>query len=141
MNIKISKELKELLNLNDYLMDNFDDYDEYYNAYVCLNDNDILHAKDDFYFNGSANFVIAPKKLIKKYYGEQSREDFNNLLEFSSYSNYDYIEKFKNNLYNAFEIDIPENMDKTDEENFENALIMVENGYYLKKENCYILDF
>lgn len=78
---------------------------------------------------------------LVNYYGEQSREDFNNLLEFSSYSNYDYIEKFKNNLYNAFEIDIPENMDKTDEENFENALIMVENGYYLKKENCYILDF
>lgn len=78
---------------------------------------------------------------LVNYYGEQSREDFNNLLEFSSYTDYDYIEKFKNNLYNAFEIDIPENMDKTDEENFENALIMVENGYYLKKENCYILDF
>lgn len=78
---------------------------------------------------------------LVNYYGEQSREDFNNLLKFSSYTDYDYIEKFKNNLYNAFEIDIPENMDKTDEENFENALDMVENGYYLKKENCYILDF
>ena len=44
---------------------------------------------------------------LVNYYGEQSHEDFNNLLEFSSYSNYDYIEKFKNNLYNAFEIDIP----------------------------------
>ena len=69
MNIKSSKDLKEIVNLNAYLMDNFENYDEYYNAYVCLNDNDILQAKDDYYFNGSANFVIAPKKLIKKYYG------------------------------------------------------------------------
>lgn len=69
MNIKISKDLKELVNLNAYLMDNFENYDECYNAYVCLNYNDILQAKNDFYFNGSANFVIAPKKLIKKYYG------------------------------------------------------------------------
>lgn len=74
-------------------------------------------------------------------YGEQSREDFYNLLEFSSYDDYNYIEKFKNNLYNAFEIDIPEYMDKTDKDNFENALTKVENGYYLRKENCYILDF
>ena len=74
-------------------------------------------------------------------YGEQSREDFNNLLEFSSYDDYNCIEKFKNNLYNAFEIDIPENMDDIDKENFENALTKVENGYYLRKENCYILDF
>lgn len=74
-------------------------------------------------------------------YGEQSREDFNNLLEFSSYYDYDYIEKFKNNLYNAFEIDIPENMDDINKDNFENALTKVENGFYLKKENCYILDF
>ena len=50
-------------------------------------------------------------------YGEQSREDFNNLLEFSSYDDYNCIEKFKN------------------------ALTKVENGYYLRKENCYILDF
>lgn len=26
-------------------------------------------------------------------------------------------------------------------DNFENALTIVENGYYLKKENCYILEF
>lgn len=89
MNIKISKELKELVNLNDYLMDNFDDYDEYYNAYVCLNDNDILHAKDDFYFNGSANFVIAPKKLIKKYYGFENM--FNDEDYISSLSDDDFI--------------------------------------------------
>lgn len=89
MNIKISKDLKELLNLNDYLMDNFEDYDEYYNAYVCLNDNDILHAKDDFYFNGSANFVIAPKKLIKKYYGFENM--FNDEDYINSLSNDDYI--------------------------------------------------
>ena len=69
MKITISKNLKKLVNLNAYLMDNFDDYDEYYNAYVCLNDKDILQAKNDFYFNSSANFVIAPKKLIEKYYG------------------------------------------------------------------------
>lgn len=68
MDINISENLKALVNLNDYLMDNFNDYDEYYNAYVCLSVNDILQAKDDYYFNGSANFVIAPKKLIKKYY-------------------------------------------------------------------------
>ena len=37
-------------------MDNFGEYDEYYNAYVCLNDKDILQAKNDFHFNGSANF-------------------------------------------------------------------------------------
>lgn len=78
---------------------------------------------------------------LVNYYGEQSREDFNNLLEFSSYDDYDYIEKFKNNLYNAFEIDIPENMDDIDKDNFENALNKIENGYYLKEENCYILDF
>lgn len=78
---------------------------------------------------------------LVNYYGEQSREDFTNLLEFSSYNDYNYIEKFKDNLYNAFEIDIPENMDKTDKNNFENALDKVENGYYLKEENCYILDF
>ena len=78
---------------------------------------------------------------LVNYYGEQSREDFNNLLEFSSYSDYNYIEKFKNNLYNAFEIDIPKDMDKTDKENFENALNKIENGYYLEKENCFILDF
>lgn len=81
MNIKISKGLKELVNLNDYLMDNFGDYDEYYNAYVCLNDNDILQAKDDFYFNGSANFVIASKKLIKKHY------DFENMFIDKDYIN------------------------------------------------------
>lgn len=80
MKITISENLKTLLNLNDYLMNNFDDYDEYYNAYVCLNDNDILQAKDDFYFNGSENFVIAPKKLIEKYYG------FNNM-----FNDHDYI--------------------------------------------------
>lgn len=83
MNIKISKNLKTLLNLNAYLMDNFDNYDEYYNAYVCLNDNDILQAKDDHYFNGSANFIIAPKKLIEKYYGFENMfidEDYINLL-------------------------------------------------------------
>ena len=78
---------------------------------------------------------------LVNYYGEQSREDFNNLLEFSSYSDYNYIEKFKDNLYNAFEIDIPEDMDNIDKDNFENALYKVENGFYLKKENCYILDF
>lgn len=89
MDTKISKDLKELLNLNDYLMDNFDDYDEYYNAYVCLNDNDILHAKDDFYFNGSANFVIAPKKLIKKYYGFENM--FNDEDYINSLSDDDYI--------------------------------------------------
>lgn len=81
MNIKISKGLKELVNLNDYLMDNFEDYDEYYNAYVCLNDNDILQAKDDFYFNGLANFVIASKKLIKKHY------DFENMFIDKDYIN------------------------------------------------------
>ena len=32
-------------------------------------------------------------------------------------------------------------MDKIDKDNFENALTIVENGYYLKKENCYILEF
>ena len=85
MKITISENLKTLLNLNDYLMDNFDDYDEYYNAYVCLNDNDILHAKDDFYFNGSANFVIAPKKLIEKYYG------FDNM-----FNDHDYINSLSN---------------------------------------------
>lgn len=69
MNIKISKDLKELVNLNAYLMDNFENYDECYNAYVCLNDNDIIQATNDFYFNGSANFVIAPKNLIEQYYG------------------------------------------------------------------------
>lgn len=26
-------------------------------------------------------------------------------------------------------------------DSFENALTKVENGFYLKKENCYILDF
>lgn len=87
------------------------------------------------------NHSFESLESLVNYYGEQSREDFNNLLEFSSYNNYDYIEIFKNNLYNAFEIDIPENMDKTDEENFNNALNKVENGYYLEKENCYILDF
>ena len=50
-------------------MDNFGDYDVYYTAYVCLNDKDILQAKNDFHINGSENFVIAPEKLIEKYYG------------------------------------------------------------------------
>lgn len=68
MDITINESLKKLLNLNDYFMDNFDDYDEYYNAYVCLNDKDIYHAKNDYCFNGSANFIIAPKKLIEKHY-------------------------------------------------------------------------
>ena len=89
MKITISENLKTLLNLNDYLMDNFDDYDEYYNAYVCLNDNDILHAKDDFYFNGSANFVIAPKKLIEKYYGFENM--FNDKDYINSLSADDFI--------------------------------------------------
>ena len=78
---------------------------------------------------------------LGNYYGEKSREDFNNLLEFSSYHDYNYIERFRNNLYTAFEINIPENMDKTDKANFENALDKDANGYYLKKENCFILDF
>ena len=85
MNIKISKNLKTLVNLNSYLMDNFDDYDEYYNAYVCLNDNEIIQAKNDFYFNSSANFVIAPKKLIEKYYG------FDNM-----FNDHDYINSLSN---------------------------------------------
>lgn len=91
------------------------------------------YAKRKHYFDSFESLV--------KYYGEQSREDFNNLLEFSYYNDYNCIEKFKNNLYNAFEIDIPEYMDGIDKENFENALTKVENGYYLAKENCYILDF
>lgn len=78
---------------------------------------------------------------LVNYYGEQSREDFNNLLEFSSYDDYNYLDIFKNNLYNAFEIDNPENMDETDLQNFENALNTVENGYYLDNEKVYILDF
>lgn len=73
--------------------------------------------------------------------GEQAREDLNNLLEYSSYNDYNYIDTFKYNLYNAFEIDNPEDMDNTDKDNFYNALIKVENGFYLKEEKCYILDF
>lgn len=78
---------------------------------------------------------------LVNYYGEQSREDFSNMLEFSSYDDYNYLDTFKNNLYNAFEIDNPENMDKTDLQNFYNALNTVENGYYLDNEKVYILDF
>lgn len=87
------------------------------------------------------NHSFVSFESLVNYYGEQSREDFNNLLEFSYYNDYNYIEKFKNNLYNAFEIDIPENMDETDKVNFDIALDKVENGFYLKKEKCYILDF
>ena len=106
MDITISKDLKELLSLNDYLMDNFDDYDEYYNAYVCLNDNDILQAKDDLYFNGSANFVIAPKKLIKKYYGFYNI--FNNQDYISSLSDDDCILINQNDEYIYNDDDIKE---------------------------------
>lgn len=97
MNIKISKELKELVNLNAYLMDNFENYDEYYNAYVCLNDDDILHAKDDFYFNGLANFVIAPKKLIEKYYGFENM--FNDEDYINSLSDDDFVLIDQNDEY------------------------------------------
>lgn len=86
---KLNKDLKKLVNLNAYLMDNFENYDEYYNAYVCLNDVDILQAKNDFYFNGSANFVIAPKKLIKKYYGFENM--FNNEDHINSLSDDDFV--------------------------------------------------
>lgn len=106
MKITISENLKTLLNLNDYLMDNFDDYDEYYNAYVCLNDNDILHAKDDFYFNGSANFVIAPKKLIKKYYGFENM--FNDHDYINSLSDDDFILINQNDGYIYNDDDINE---------------------------------
>lgn len=97
MNIKISKDLKELINLNAYLMDNFENYDEYYNAYVCLNDDDILQAKNDFYFNGSANFVIASKKLIEKYYGFENM--FNNEDYVNSLSNDDFVLIDQNDEY------------------------------------------
>lgn len=97
MNIKISENLKELVNLNAYLMDNFDNYDEYYNAYVCLSDKDILQAKDDFHFNGSANFVIAPKKLIKKYYGFDNM--FNDHDYINSLSDDDFIIISQNDGY------------------------------------------
>lgn len=94
---KLNKDLKKLVNLNAYLMDNFEDYDEYYNAYVCLNDDDILHAKDDFYFNGLANFVIAPKKLIKKYYGFENM--FNDEDYINSLSNDDFVLIDQNDEY------------------------------------------
>lgn len=103
---KLNKDLKELLNLNDYLMDNFENYDEYYNAYVCLNDNDILHAKDDFYFNGLANFVIAPKKLIEKYYGFENM--FNDEDYISSLSDDDFVLINQNDEYIYNDDDIKE---------------------------------
>ena len=106
MKITISKDLKDLVNLNAYLMDNFDDYDEYYNPYVCLNDNDILYARDDFYYNGSANFVIAPKKLIKKYYGFDNM--FNDQDYINSLSDDDYILINQNDGYIYNDKDIKE---------------------------------
>lgn len=106
MNIKINKDLKELVNLNDYLMDNFENYDEYYNAYVCLNDNDILQAKNDFYFNGSANFVIATKKLIEKYYGFENM--FNNEYYVNSLSDDDFVLIDQNDEYIYNDDDIKE---------------------------------
>lgn len=106
MDITISKDLKNLLDLNDYLMDNFEDYDEYYNAYVCLNDNDILQAKDDYFFNGSANFVIAPKKLIKKCYGFDNM--FNDQDYISSLSDDDFILINQNDGYIYNDKDIKE---------------------------------
>lgn len=105
-NIKISKDLKKLVNLNAYLMGNFENYDEYYNAYVCLNDNDILHAKDDFFFNGSANFVIASKKLIEKYYGLDNM--FNDEDYINSLSDKDFIIINQNDGYIYNDDDIKE---------------------------------
>lgn len=106
MNIKISKGLKKLVNLNDYLMDNFEDYDEYYNAYVCLNDNDIFQAKDDFYFNGSSSLVIAPKKLIEKYYGFENM--FNDEDYINSLSDDDFVLIDQNDEYIYNDDDIKE---------------------------------
>lgn len=104
LDIKISKNLKELINLNDYLMDNFDDYDEYYNAYVCLNDNDILRAKDDYYFNGSANFVIAPKNLIEKYYGLENMFNDKDYIDSLSNDNFILINQNDGYIYNNDDI-------------------------------------
>lgn len=106
MDTKINKDLKELVNLNAYLMDNFENYDEYYNAYVCLNDNDILQAKNDFYFNGSSNLVIAPKKLIEKYYGFENM--FNNEDYINSLSDDDFILIDQNDGYIYNDDDIKE---------------------------------
>lgn len=106
MNITISENLKTLINLNEYLMDNFEDYDELYNAYICSNDNDILQAKNDFYFNGSANFVIAPKKLIEKYYGFENM--FNDEDYINSLSNDDFVLIDQNDEYIYNDDDIKE---------------------------------
>lgn len=71
---------------------------------LCLNDDDILHAKDDFYFNGLANFVIAPKKLIKKYYGFENM--FNDEDYINSLSNDDFvlIDQNDEHIYNDDDI-------------------------------------
>lgn len=101
---KLNKDLKKLVNLNAYLMDNFENYDEYYNAYVCLNDNDILQSKNDFYFNGSANFVIAPKKLIKKYYGFENMFNDEDYINSLSDDDFVLIDQNDGHIYNDDDI-------------------------------------
>lgn len=101
---KLNKDLKKLVNLNAYLMDNFENYDEYYNAYVCLNDDDILQAKNDFYFNGSSNFVIASKKLIEKYYGFENMFNDEDYINSLSDDDFVLIDQNDEHIYNDDDI-------------------------------------
>ena len=84
----------------------------------------IKHAFD---YAKRQHFIDNFESLVSQY-GEQPRDEFNNLVEFSAYHDQNFIETFKNILYYAFETNIPENMDKTDTDNFEHALDNVENA-------------